>query len=107
MHSFCVEVLANRGKSVGINGLPNIFERHSDRKQILRDAILTDPELKAELMRAGDGRAQALRLDAWMKAIGDYKNALTVAEMVEDETMRRIYQLYDAAVARVRRGRFR
>lgn len=98
MHSFCVEVLANRGKSVGINGLPNIFERYSDRKQILRDAVVGDPELRAELLAAGDHKAQAGRLDHWMKAISDYKNALTVAEMVENETLRRIYQLYDAAV---------
>src|SRR5258708_7638420 len=98
MHSFCVEVLANRGKSVGINGLPNIFERNSDRKQILLDAVVTDPELRSELVAAGDAKAQAGRLDGWMKAISDYKNALTVADMVEDETMRRVYQSYDAAV---------
>ena len=98
MHSFCVEVLANRGRSVGINGLPNIFERYSDRKQILLEAVVGDPGLRAELATAGDNKAQAARLDAWMKGISDYKNALTVAEMVEDETMRRVYQLYDAAV---------
>src|SRR5437868_12240924 len=52
MHSFCIEVLANRGKSVGINGLPNIFERYSDRKQILLEAVMGDPELRAELATA-------------------------------------------------------
>jgi DNA helicase II / ATP-dependent DNA helicase PcrA len=98
MHSFCMEVLANRGKSVGINGLPNIFERNSDRKQILRDAVADDPELRAALIGAGDNKAQGARLDLWMRAISDYKNALVVAEMVEDETMRRVYQLYDASV---------
>ena len=98
MHSFCVEVLANRGKSVGINGLPNIFERNSDRKQILRDAVADDPELRAALIGAGDNKAQGVRLDGWMRAISDYKNSLVVPEMVEDETMRRVYQLYDASV---------
>jgi DNA helicase-2/ATP-dependent DNA helicase PcrA len=98
LHSFCVEVLANRGKSVGINGLPNIFERYSDRKQILRDAIANDPELQSELTLAGDAKAQTKRLDGWLKAISDYKNALMVAELVEDETTRRVYQLYDGAV---------
>lgn len=98
MHSFCVEVLANRGKSVGISGLPTIFERYSDRRQILLDAILEDPDLRNELTAAGDNKAKGNRLDSWMKAISDCKNALVVAEMVEDETMRRIYQLYDAAV---------
>ena len=98
MHSFCVEVLANRGKSVGINGLPNIFERYSDRKQILLEAVMGDPDLRAELAAAGDNKAQSGQLDIWMKGISDYKNALIVAEMTEDETMRRVYQLYDAAV---------
>ena len=45
MHGFCVEVLANRGKSVGIDGLPHIFENYNDRKQILREAALTDPDV--------------------------------------------------------------
>jgi DNA helicase-2/ATP-dependent DNA helicase PcrA len=98
IHSFCVEVLANRGKSVGINGLPNIFERYSDRKQILLDAVLGEPDLRAELAAAGDQKARGNRLDSWMKAISDYKNALIVPEMVEHETIRRVYQLYDAAV---------
>ena len=98
MHSFCLEVLANRGKSVGINGLPNIFERNTDRKQILRDAVANEPELLAILVSAGDAKAQAARLDNWMRAISDYKNALVLAEMVDDEAMRQIYQLYDAAV---------
>lgn len=98
MHSFCVEVLANRGKSVGITGLPNIFERNSDRKQILLDAVSSDPELRAVLVSVGDAKAQASRLDSWMKEISDYKNALVVADMVEDDIMRRVYQLYDAAV---------
>ncbi|HEX3151376.1 MAG TPA: ATP-dependent helicase [Gemmataceae bacterium] len=98
MHSFCVEVLANRGKSVGINGLPNIFERYSDRKQILLEAVMSDPELSNALSAAGDNKARGALLDNWMRAISDYKNALMVAEMVEDETMRRVYHLYDAAV---------
>ncbi len=98
MHSFCVEVLANRGKSVGINGLPNVFERNSDRKQILRDAVANEPDLREQLVSAGDAKAQAARLDFWMKAISDLKNALVLAEMVEDEIIRRIYHLYDAAV---------
>ena len=44
MHSFCMEVLANRGKSVGINKLPNIFESYQDCKQALLQAVLHDPE---------------------------------------------------------------
>jgi DNA helicase-2/ATP-dependent DNA helicase PcrA len=98
MHSFCVEVLANRGKSVGIDGLPNIFENNSDRKHVLRDAIADEPDLQAALVGDGDAKRQAARLEQWMRTISDYKNSLIVAELVEDETMRRLYQLYDAAI---------
>lgn len=85
MHSFCVEVLANRGKSVGINGLPHIFESYGDRKQILREAVMDDPELQSILLGKGDARAQSAHLDELMKAISDCKNTLRLADMIEDE----------------------
>lgn len=31
LHSFCMEVLANRGKSVGITSLPHIYKSFEDR----------------------------------------------------------------------------
>lgn len=98
MHSFCVEVLANRGKSVGIDGLPYIFENYADRKQVLKEAIQSDPTSRRMLMAAGDAKAQNARIDSWMKGISDAKNSLTVAAMVEDEDFRQIYELYDSAI---------
>lgn len=98
MHSFCVEVLANRGKSVGIEGLPHIFESYADRKQILREAVQRDPESLHLLRRAGDPKAQGKLLDTWMTAISDAKNALRIPEVIEDENLQHIYQIYDAAI---------
>jgi DNA helicase-2/ATP-dependent DNA helicase PcrA len=98
MHSFCVEVLANRGKSVGIDGLPHIFESYADRKQILRDAVQSDRDASRLLLQAGDAKNQGRRLDAWMNAISELKNTLVIADMVEDEDLRNIYQIYDAAI---------
>lgn len=98
MHSFCVEVLANRGKSVGIDGLPHIFESFADRKQVLKEAVNNDVTAKRLLRSAGDAKAQNGLLDSWMKGIGDAKNALCVPAMVEDEGLRHIYELYDAAI---------
>ena len=43
LHSFCMEVLSNRGKAVGIEKLPNIFESYQDRKQVLLQAAIDDP----------------------------------------------------------------
>lgn len=98
MHSFCVEVLANRGKSVGIDGLPHIFESYADRKQVLKEAVQNDPDAKRLLRDAGDAKEQNKLLDTWMKEISDAKNSLIVAAMVEDEDFRNIYELYDAAI---------
>src|SRR6266851_9739071 len=53
LHSFCMEVLANRGKAVGVDGLPHIFESFDDRKQVLADAVRADPRLAALLRDAG------------------------------------------------------
>ena len=43
LHSFCLEVLSNRGKAVGIDRRPNILESNQDRKQLLLEAVLKDP----------------------------------------------------------------
>jgi len=98
MHSFCVEVLANRGKSVGIDGLPHIFESYADRKQILREAVQADRDASRLLRQAGDVKDQGKRLDSWMNSISELKNSLIIADMVEDEDFRNIYQIYDAAI---------
>lgn len=98
MHSFCTEVLANRGKSVGITSLPNIFESYPDRKQVLADAVRGDPELVRELTSAGGPKQQNQRLDQWLSAIGDAKNALRFPDTVEDPFLRRLYEGYDAGL---------
>ena len=54
LHSFCMEVLANRGKPIGVEGLPNIFESFDDRRQVLANAVRSDPQLSAALRDAGE-----------------------------------------------------
>jgi len=98
MHSFCTEVLANRGKSVGIIGLPHIFESFQDRKQVLSDAVRGDPELLNELRAAGGPREQNQQLDRWVAAIGEAKNALLFPETIDDAVLRRVYEAYDAGL---------
>ncbi len=95
LHSFCTEVLANRGKSVGVNGLPNIFDSYQDRKQVLQDAVNAHPDLRRELDSEFDQKRRSQRLDSWLKSIGEYKNNLVVPEMVENETFRRLYIEYN------------
>lgn len=56
LHSFCMEVLSNRGKAVGVENLPNIFESYQDRKQVLLQAIIDDPILYKFFLISTDKR---------------------------------------------------
>ncbi len=95
LHSFCMEVLGNRGKVVGIEKLPNIFESYQDRKQVLLKAIMEDPDLKYVLMRTGDKTEQGKLLNHWLDMIGSAKNNLLLPEMLDDELDRKVYELYN------------
>ncbi|KAF5414007.1 MAG: ATP-dependent DNA helicase Rep [Candidatus Methanogaster sp.] len=98
LHSFCMEVLANRGKSVGINKLPNIFESHQDCKQVLLQAVLHDPEypeLRHELKSVGGAKKQEKLLSSWLEIIGRAKNDLLFPEMIDNEIERKVYWAYN------------
>jgi DNA helicase-2/ATP-dependent DNA helicase PcrA len=96
LHSFCMEVLANRGKPIGVEGLPNIFESFDDRRQVLANAVRSDPPLSAALKNAGDPREQQRKLSSWLERISELKNSLVLPGMVEDADERRLYEGYDA-----------
>jgi DNA helicase-2/ATP-dependent DNA helicase PcrA len=96
LHSFCMEVLANRGKPIGVEGLPNIFESFDDRRQVLANAVRSDPQLSAALRDAGEPKEQQRRLSSWLERISELKNSLVLPSMVEDDDERRLYEGYDA-----------
>lgn len=95
LHSFCTEVLANRGKSVGVDGLPNIFDSYQDRKQVLLDAVREHPDLQQTLDSQNDSRQRSQLIDKWLKKIGELKNELVVPEMVPKENLARLYAGYN------------
>ncbi len=96
LHSFCMEVLANRGRPIGVEGLPNIFESFDDRKQVLANAVRSDPRLSALLKDAGDTKEQQRTLGRWQGRISELKNSLVLPSMVDDEDERALYEAYDA-----------
>ena len=96
LHSFCMEVLANRGKPIGVHGLPNIFESFDDRKQVLANAVRSDPRLYALLKDAGDAKEQQRTLGRWLERISELKNSLVLPAMVDDDDDRSLYESYDA-----------
>ena len=95
LHSFCMEVLANRGKPVGIEKLPSIFESYQDSKQVLSQAVMEDPYLRHKLNIILDAKSQDRRLNSWLDMISAAKNNLYLPEMLDDETERQVYEAYN------------
>lgn len=96
LHGFCLEMLADRGKLVGVANFPQIFEEWQDRKQILLEAVMADPLLAHELEQSGDLKARNRRLDDWLRAISQIKtHPITHAEL-EDGLEEKIYEAYNA-----------
>jgi DNA helicase-2/ATP-dependent DNA helicase PcrA len=89
-------VLAKRGKPVGINGFPQIFDAYHDRRSILTRAINNDPELLHELKLAGDHKEQRQRIDDWLKKIIQFKSKLLRAFEIDDEIDRKLFEAYQA-----------
>ncbi|TAE56377.1 MAG: ATP-dependent helicase [Nostocales cyanobacterium] len=98
LHSFCLEVLANRGKPVGIEGRPNILESNQDRKQILLQAVMDDPELKYELNHVGEPKQQNQLLTSWFEIIEKAKRNLQIPEMLTEEIHKKVYEAYNESL---------
>ncbi len=96
LHSFCTDVLAKRGKAVGIDGLPQIFSAYQDRRAILARAVHDDPELSHQLKLAGDHKEQGKRLDDWLRMIIRFKSHLYRSHQIEDHTERKVFDGYQA-----------
>lgn len=98
LHGFCLNMLSDRGKPVGVNSTPQIFELFSDRRQVLAEAVAADPLLNQELMMAGDAKARARRLDDWLRAISNVKNhPITIPEIAEP-LEQKIFDAYNAGL---------
>lgn len=97
MHGFCLEVLQDRGKSIGVNGLPHIFEQYADRKEILYEAVRNDPLLFNALKNAGDQKAQNKRLDDWLRLITHIKSH-PISYKVNDPLEPKILDAYNAGL---------
>ncbi|NET58221.1 MAG: ATP-dependent helicase [Symploca sp. SIO2E6] len=98
LHSFCLEVLANRGKSVGIEGRPNLLESNQDRRQILLQAVMDDPKLQLELYDTVDAKSQRKKLSEWFNTIEQSKKELYPPEAIKDNTKSRVYEAYNQAL---------
>ncbi|MFM2415922.1 MAG: hypothetical protein RL385_645 [Pseudomonadota bacterium] len=98
LHGFCLEVLSERGKLVGIEGAPNIFEQAKDRREVLEKAIEEDPFLSAELDGIEDLKGRRQRVDKWLSSISYVKSHPITCAVVEDEETSRVLDAYEAGM---------
>ncbi|WP_282295281.1 ATP-dependent helicase [Stenotrophomonas sp. PS02289] len=98
LHGFCLEVLIERGKFVGIEGTPNIFEQIKDRRDVLLRGIEEDPLLVAELDSEGDSKSRAGKVDDWLNWISYIKSHPITCAVIEDEMARRVFDAYEAGM---------
>ena len=97
MHSFCLEVLADRGKLVGVESMPQIFDQVQERKQILMQVFEQDPALSFELSDL-DTKSRNQRLDSLLKAISNIKAHPITLSVISDPLLEQIYESYNAGL---------
>lgn len=98
LHGFCLEMLAERGKFVGVIGTPNIFEQLKDRREILQKAIQDDPVLYDALDHIPDSKERGRRIDEWLQLISRIKARPISYPVIEDEFEARLVSEYDAGM---------
>lgn len=98
IHSFCLEMLAERGRLVGVEGEPHIFEQHKDRKEILLEAIRQDPVLDEEIGQIADSKERNKQIDSWLQMISRIKTHPITCAVLSDELDRRVLDAYDAGL---------
>jgi DNA helicase-2/ATP-dependent DNA helicase PcrA len=95
LHSFCLEVIANRGKSIGIEHLPDIIESNQERQQILLQAVINDPDLSYQLKKNNAGKQHNKILNNWLERIDQAKKNLQLPEMLNNDIERKVYEVYN------------
>ena len=98
LHGFCLDLLTERGKLVGVTGTPNIFEQYKDRKDVLLRAVNQDPLLSNELNEFRDSKERNQRLDAWLNGISHIKSHPITCAVIGDEQFQRVFDAYEAGM---------
>lgn len=99
IHGFCLELLADRGKAIGVASQPQIFESAQDRRQVLVLAIGNDPLLWNQLAEAGSAKDQNYRIDEWLKEISRIKAHPLTGTPEPDSFEKHLLEAYNAGLA--------
>lgn len=98
LHGFCLEVLTERGKLVGVEDSPNIFEQAKDRRDVLLRAIDEDPVLQATIEDLADSKERGKKIDQWLNWISYVKSHPITCAVIDDEFAKRVFDAYEAGM---------
>jgi DNA helicase-2/ATP-dependent DNA helicase PcrA len=98
-HSFCLELLSDRGRHIGITGPLQIFEQYEDRKRVLINAVQSEPDLALILENAGDRRSQDQLLGDWLREISRVKSHPLSGRRAIGDDLARMIDSYNATLA--------
>lgn len=98
LHGFCLEVLTERGKLVGVEDSPNIFEQAKDRRDVLLRAIDEDPVLQAAIEDLADSKERGKKIDQWLNWISYVKSHPITCAVIDDEFAKRVFDAYEAGM---------
>lgn len=93
IHSFCLELVQSRGNLIGLNSDIVLFENEDDRKTILKETFLDNPELNAFLLKRND---KQMILQRSLQLITERKKEFILPETCDDnEPFPLIYSEYN------------
>lgn len=98
IHSFCLDVVMNRGNLIGLpNGLV-IFESEADKLEIIKKVVNEMPGLRNEIM---ESNSKKNLLKNYLKQISEYKQSFISPEVLLDSSkdsdveFAKIYEAYN------------
>lgn len=98
LHGFCLELLSERGKAVGVDGPPNIFEQAKDRQGVLEKAIEDEPFLTQLLGDIEDAKERSKQVSRWLASISYIKSHPISCAVIEDDLAQRVLDAYEAGM---------
>jgi len=97
LHSFCLKVLEDRGKRVGVTAPIVIFEKIEDRKSVLLEAATQDPSLRFHL-DFDEPKEIERTLGRWLNKVSFYKSNPSQKVRWESELDPQILEAYDGGL---------
>ena len=98
VHSFCLDVVMNRGKLIGLPSGLVIFESDADKLEIMKRVAYETPEVSNEIERS-NGKRNILK--TYLKQISEYKQNFVTPEVLLDSNIdtevefAKIYEAYN------------